>query len=98
MAGEAGRVGDAAERTPPDRSLTLASTLPLQGRDKKDSRDLAMRSVESRRSHRLSMREDEMLIAVTPFENPCAERAAAVAHEIDGEARSYFFVIPGRGR
>ena len=39
-----------------------------------------------------------MLIAVTPFENPRAEWAATVAHELGGEARSYFFVIPGRGR
>lgn len=35
------------------------------------SRNLAMRSVESWRSHRLSKRcEDELSIAVTPFENP----------------------------
>src|SRR5664280_61423 len=62
------------------------------------SRDLTMRSVESRRSHRLSRRcEQEALIAVTPFENPCAERAAAVARQLRGEARFYFFVIPGRG-
>ena len=42
-----------------------------QRRDRIASRDLAMRSVESRRSHRLSMRcEDETPIAVTPFKNP----------------------------
>ncbi len=37
----------------------------------RDSRDLAIRSVESRRSHRLSMRcEQETFIAVTPLQNP----------------------------
>src|ERR1035438_7463807 len=52
------------------------------------SRNLTMRSVESRRSHRLSRRcEQEALIVVTPFENPCAERAAAVADEMRRETR-----------
>ena len=70
------RVGRVPPRAPPPHPL------PVNG-EREKSRDLPMRSVASRHSHRQSRRcEGEALIAVTPFENPCAERAAAVAHEL----------------
>src|SRR5712691_9484309 len=48
----------------------------------------AIRSVESRSSHRLRMRcELEPLLHIVPLHDPCSEMPTAVAHQSRGEAR-----------
>src|SRR5262249_60045011 len=48
----------------------------------------AMRSVESRSSHRLRMRcELETLLHTVPLHDPCSEMTTAVAHETHEEPR-----------
>src|SRR5258708_21428242 len=48
----------------------------------------AMRSVESRSSHRLRMRcELETLLHTVPLHDPCSEMTTAVAHETREEPR-----------
>src|SRR5262249_3535512 len=86
--------GDRPSRSAASSTATRISALPrlpvtTSGAD--ELRDLAMRAVESRRSHRLSMRgEDESLIVVAPFKNPGSGRAVTIADEVCGKARSYF--------
>ena len=59
----------------------------------------AMRSVESRASHRLRMRcEDETLLHTVPLHDPCSEMSAAIAHEARGEPRRADAVRRRRGR
>src|ERR1700737_3933060 len=53
----------------------------------------AMRSVESRSSHKLRMRcELETLLHTVPLHDPCSEMTTAVAHETHGQARRAYAV------
>src|SRR5580765_8047370 len=99
------RPGDRPSRSTASSTATRISALPrlqvtTSGAD--ELRDLAMRSVESRRSHRLSMRgEDESFIVVAPFKNPGSGRAVTIADKVGGQARSDFplaLLASGNGR